>query len=134
MATKSKEQAVELEDAYASLFAEQIGAWTEQDEDAQIAALAADTKIKYIIVEHSKFVGRFPDGTIVVAPLRVPFGVLLDAIENDDPMDQFTALMHAIGDEGTLDALRAGDSLSAADYIQKYFAVFAKAQQASMGE
>ena len=69
--------------------ASMFDAWDEAAEEAAIQHAARVMDVRYIIVEGRTFAGRFPDGTIVKAPLSISVDDL-DALtaEHDNPVDQ----------------------------------------------
>lgn len=70
-------------------------AWTEEDEEKAIEALAP--KIKYIIVGKN-FIGRFEDGVKVKLPLNISLDEL-DALSEKaaDPVDQVKLMLEQWG-------------------------------------
>jgi hypothetical protein len=104
------------------------------DEEAALARLRAETRIRYIIVERD-FVAKFPDGKII----RIPLKLSLDQVnklsaEFDNPLDQVSSLLEQIGDGSAAADLKAQDLLSAVDFAAKYFEVLQKVQGATVGE
>lgn len=111
--------------------------WTEDDEEAAIKQIAAESSVRYIIVEKD-FVGRFPDGTILRAPVRLSVNDL-NVITSTDAdggteVDQIKALLRVLGREEDLAALEAQDLVSATDYAMKYMKVFSRVAGIALGE
>lgn len=109
--------------------------WDDAAEEAalELAAQAAD--VRYILIEGRIFAGRFPDGTIVKAPLSISVDDL-EAIsgEHDNPVDQLKALLVRIGDEDGVSALGRQNLTSVVIYADKFFSMFQRVAQASMGK
>ena len=110
-------------------------AWDEAAEEAEIQHAARVMDVRYIIVEGRTFAGRFPDGTIVKAPLSISVDDL-DALtaEHDNPVDQVKALLERIGDADGAKALGAQNLTSVVIYANRFFDVFQRVAQASMGK
>lgn len=111
--------------------------WTEDDEEAAIKQIAAESSVRYIIVEKD-FVGRFPDGTILRAPVRLSVNDL-DVITSTDAdggteVDQIKALLRVLGREEDLAVFEAQDLVSATDYAMKYMKVFSRVAGIALGE
>ena len=110
-------------------------AWSPEQEEAAIQAAAAAADVNTIIIEGKIFAGRFPDGTIVKAPLT--FSVSdLEAItaENDNPVDQLKALFIRIGDEASAAELKRLGLASVVVYAERFFSTFARITEAAMGK
>lgn len=109
--------------------------WDEAQEEAAIAVAAAAADVKHVIVEGKIFAGRFPDGTVVQAPLT--FSVAdLEAItaDNDNPVDQLKALFSRIGDDLSVVVLESQNLASVVIYAEKFFATFSKIAEVAMGK
>jgi hypothetical protein len=109
--------------------------WDEAAEEAAFQHAARVMDVRYIIVEGRTFAGRFPDGTIVKAPLSISVDDL-DALtaEHDNPVDQVKALLERIGDADGAKALGAQNLTSVVIYANRFFDVFQRVAQASMGK
>ncbi|GGH34234.1 hypothetical protein [Microbacterium album] len=107
-------------------------AWTPEDEEKAIAAIAPE--VKYIIVERT-FVGRFFDGTIVKASLALSLNDV-DALqaEHENEIDQFRALIKVVGGEENVSALSRQDISDVAQMATKYFDVLQRIQGANRPE
>lgn len=110
-------------------------AWSEDDEKKAIEAIAHLAKIRYVISEGSIFCGRFPDGRVIKTPLRITVDTLeqLAAAEVTE-LEQVKMLLGMLGQDDDVDYLKTADLLSAIDYAAKYFRIFEKVTQMSMGE
>lgn len=110
-------------------------AWSEDDEEKAIEAAAHLSKIRYVISEASIFCGRFPDGRVIKTPLRITVDTLeqLAAAEVTE-LEQVKMLLGMLGQDDDVDYLKTADLLSAIDYAAKYFRIFEKVTQMSMGE
>lgn len=110
-------------------------AWSEDDEEKAIEAIAHLSKIRYVISEGSIFYGRFPDGRVIKTPLRITVDTLeqLAAAEVTE-LEQVKMLLGMLGQDEDVDYLKTADLLSAIDYAAKYFRIFEKITQMSMGE
>ena len=115
--------------------ASMFDAWDEAAEEAAIQHAARVMDVRYIIVEGRTFAGRFPDGTIVKAPLSISVDDL-DALtaEHDNPVDQVKALLERIGDADGAKALGVQNLTSVVIYANRFFDVFQRVAQASMGK
>ena len=109
--------------------------WDEAAEEAAIQHAARVMDVQHIIIEGRTFAGRFPDGTIVKAPLSISVDDL-DALtaEHDNPVDQVKALLERIGDADGAKALGAQNLTSVVIYANRFFDVFQRVAQASMGK
>jgi hypothetical protein len=109
--------------------------WDEEKETAAIAEAAAAMDVKYIIIEGRIFAGKFPDGTIIKAPLDISLDQI-DAIsaENDAQVDQVKELFRMIGDEAAAVELEKQNLASTIIYAQKFFAVFQRITEAALGK
>ena len=139
MATKKAEtkttDAIVWDPAQYKLTDELFDAWTDEAEEEAIAAAAAAADVKHIIVEGKLFAGRFPDGTIVRAPLT--FSVSdLEAITDsaDNPVDQIKALFKRLGDEESVERLEEQSLTSTVIYAERFFATFARIAEVAMGK
>jgi hypothetical protein len=110
-------------------------AWDDAAEEAAIAEAAQALDVKHIIIEGRIFAGRFPDGTIVRAPLSISVDDL-DALtaEHDNPVDQVKALLVRIGDEESAKTLGGQNLASVVIFADKFFGAFREIAQASMGK
>ncbi len=108
--------------------------WDEAAEELAIQAVAAAADVKCIIVERT-LAGRFPDGTIVRAPLDISVADL-DAItaEADNPVDQVKVLFERIGDAESAAILESQGLTSAVIFASKFFETFEKVSKAALGK
>lgn len=109
--------------------------WDEAQEEAAIAVAAVAAGVKHVIIEGRIFAGRFPDGTVVQAPLT--FSVSdLEAItaDHDNPVDQLKALFVRLGDDGSASVLESQNLASVVIYAEKFFATFSKIAEVAMGK
>lgn len=109
--------------------------WDDAQEEAAIAVAAAAAAVQHVIVEGRLFAGRFPDGTVVKAPLT--FSVSdLEAItaDHDNPVDQIKALFVRLGDEESASVLEGQNLASVVIYAEKFFATFAKIAEVALGK
>lgn len=108
----------------------------DYDEDAEIERLVAETRVEHVIVE-DRFLGRFTDKTLVEVPLRVTVEAI-DELQNvegvNNPVDQLKALLGALGDEATVNALVKRDIAEVAAFAEYYFEVLNKRAKASLPE
>lgn len=109
--------------------------WDEEAEEAAIQAAAQVATVKTIIIEGKTFAGRFPDGTVVKAPIT--FSVSdLEAITagTDNPVDQLKALFVRIGDEGSAEELERQGLASVVIYAEKFFTTFSRIAEVALGK
>lgn len=106
--------------------------WSEADEQKAIEAIKPD--VKYVVVERS-FVGRFHDGTIVKATLKLSLADVdqLQA-EHDNEIDQFRSLIQVVGGDENVAALSKQDIADVAAMAAKYFNVIQRIQGATVPE
>ena len=109
--------------------------WDEEKEEAAIAEAAAAMDVKYVIIDGRTFAGKFPDGTIIKAPLDISLDQI-DAIsaENDAQVDQVKALFRMIGDEAAAVELEKQNLASTIIFAQKFFATFQRITEAALGK
>lgn len=109
--------------------------WDEAQEEAALAAAAAAADVKHVIIEGRLFAGRFPDGTVVQAPLT--FSVAdIEAITAtaDNPVDQMKALFSRIGEDASVETLEGQNLASVVIYAEKFFDIFSKIAQVALGK
>lgn len=103
------------------------------DEDAAIAALAAKTRVEYVIVE-DRFIGRFGDGTIVEMPLKVSVEII-DSLEGiPNPVDQLKAILTSVGGEKATESILVRDIAEVTLYSTLYFGALQRKVRASLPE
>lgn len=131
----TKETPVVWDGREGEIDASMFDAWDDAAEEAAIAEAAQALDVKHIIIEGRIFAGRFPDGTIVRAPLSISVDDL-DALtaEHDNPVDQVKALLVRIGDEDSAKTLGGQNLASVVIFADKFFGAFQKIAQASMGK
>lgn len=109
--------------------------WDDAQEEAALAAAAAAADVKHVIIEGRLFAGRFPDGTIVQAPLT--FSVAdIEAITAtaDNPVDQMKALFSRIGQDASVETLEGQNLASVVIYAEKFFNIFSKIAEVALGK
>lgn len=109
--------------------------WDEAAEEAAIAEAAAAADVRYVIIGGKTFVGRFPDGAIVRAPLGISVADLeaLSA-EFDNPVDQVKALLERIGDADGVAELERQPLSSVVIFATRFFGVFEKIASVALGK
>lgn len=109
--------------------------WSEEAEEAAIAEAAAAVDVPCILIEGRIVAGRFPDGTVVKAPLT--FSVEdLEAVtaEHNNEVDQVKALLSRMGDEGAVEALNAANLASVIIFASKFFGMFERVAKVALGK
>lgn len=110
-------------------------AWTEEDEAKAIEAIAESSKIRYVISEGAFFHGRFPDGRVIKTPLKITVEMIeLLEEKHDSEIEQIKMLLGLLGQSEDVKYLAESDLIAAIDYAAKYFRVFERIAQISMGE
>lgn len=110
-------------------------AWTEEDEAKAIEAIAESSKIRYVISEGTFFCGRFPDGRVIKTPLRITVEMIeLIGEKQGSDVEQIKMLLGLLGQTKDVEYLAGADLLATVDYAAKYFRIFEKVAQISMGE
>lgn len=110
-------------------------AWTDETEEKTLEALIESSKIRYVISEGAFFHGRFPDGRVIKTPLKLTVGMIeLIGEKQGSDVEQIKMLLGLFGQEEDVEYLAGADLMSAIDYAAKYFRVFEKIAQISMGE
>ncbi|QZY52923.1 hypothetical protein [Leucobacter tenebrionis] len=109
--------------------------WDEAAEEAAIALAAEVAAVKTVIIEGKIFAGRFPDGTIIKAPLT--FSVAdLEAITSiaDNPVDQIKELFRVIGEDESVTELEQQNLASVVIYAERFFGTFEKITKTALGK
>lgn len=109
--------------------------WDEAKEEAAIAEAAEAMDVKYIIIEGRIFAGRFPDGTVVKAPLTVTLDQI-DAVSqvSDSEVDQVKELFKMIGDEEAVAAFEKQNIASTIIYAVKFFDALKRVTNSALGK
>ncbi len=110
-------------------------AWDEAAEEAALEQAAAAVDVKHIVIEGRTFAGRFPDGTIIQAPLV--FSVAdLEAVtaETDNPVDQVKALLRRLGDDDGAEQLQNQNLTSVVIFAEKFFTTFSRVTEVALGK
>ena len=109
--------------------------WDEEAEAAAVEAVAATGRVRYVVGDGS-FYGRFPDGHVVVTPLRMSADTLSRVIGlgDSDQWQQVEALLRLLGQDEDADYIRGADITAVVDYATKYFNVFSRVMGISLGE
>jgi hypothetical protein len=109
--------------------------WDEEKEEAAIAEAAEAMDVKYIIIEGRTFAGRFPDGTVVKAPLTVTLDQI-DAISqvSDAEVDQIKELFKMIGDEDAVAVFERQNIASTIIYAVKFFDALKRITNRALGK
>lgn len=118
---------------------ELFDAWTKEQSEDAIKAIAASKNVKTIITPDGIFAGRFPDGHILSTPLNLTQATmekLLNVTEMSgmSELDQLKVLVDLVGSEDDAEYVKNADLLSLLDYSKKYFEAFERISQVSMGE
>ena len=118
---------------------ELFDAWTKEQSEDAIKAIAASKNVKTIIAPDGIFAGRFPDGHILSTPLNLTQATmekLLNVTEMSgmSELDQLKVLVDLVGSEDDAEYVKNADLLSLLDYSKKYFEAFERISQVSMGE
>lgn len=109
--------------------------WDEAKEEEALAEAAVAVDVPCIIIEKRIVAGRFPDGTIIKAPLA--FSVQdLDEVTatHDNEVDQLKALLVAMGNEESAAALEKQNLASVVIFASKFFNLFQKMAQVALGK
>lgn len=109
--------------------------WSEEDEEAAIAEAAAAVDVPCILIEGRIVAGRFPDRTVVKAPLT--FSVAdLDAVtaEHDNEVDQVKALLARMGGEQAVEQLNRQNLASVIIFASKFFEMFQRVATVALGK
>lgn len=110
-------------------------AWTDETEEKTLEALIESSKIRYVISEGAFFYGRFPDGRVIKTPLKLTVEMIeLIGEKQGSDVEQIKMLLGLFGQDEDIEYLTGADLMSAIDYAAKYFHVFEKIAQISMGE
>jgi hypothetical protein len=109
--------------------------WDEAKEEAAIAEAAEAMDVKYIIIEGRIFAGRFPDGTVVKAPLTVTLDQI-DAVSqvSDSEVDQVKELFKMIGDDEAVAAFEKQNIASTIIYAVKFFDALKRVTNSALGK
>jgi ATP-dependent serine clp protease len=109
--------------------------WDEEAEAAAVEAVAATGRVRYVVGDGG-FYGRFPDGHVVVTPLRMSADTLSRVIGlgDSDQWQQVEALLRLLGQDEDADYIRGADITAVVDYATKYFNVFSRVMGISLGE
>ena len=109
--------------------------WDEEAEAAAVEAVAATGRGRYVVGDGG-FNGRFPDGHVVVTPLRMSADTLSRVIGlgDSDQWQQVEALLRLLGQDEDADYIRGADITAVVDYATKYFNVFSRVMGISLGE
>lgn len=109
--------------------------WDEEKEEAAIAEAAALVDVKYIIIEGRVFAGRFPDGTIIKAPLELTLEQIDKLSEAEEvQVDQVKELFRMLGDDSSAEALDRQNLASAIIFATKFFETFERISKAALGK
>jgi hypothetical protein len=109
--------------------------WDDAKEEAAIAEAAEAMDVKYIIIEGRIFAGRFPDGTVVKAPLTVTLDQI-DAVSqvSDSEVDQVKELFKMIGDDEAVAAFEKQNIASTIIYAVKFFDALKRVTNSALGK
>jgi hypothetical protein len=105
------------------------------DEDAALASLSESLEPRVIVVEGDA-VAKFPDGEIYRLPLTfsIDDADALKEIDGDDAVEQMRKLFSRLCGDGASKALMAEPFQSVSAFANRYFDLFQKINQASLGE
>lgn len=102
--------------------------------EAEIAKIADETAIKYLVTDGS-FVSKFPDGRIIKVPIKLSVNQAdsLDA-EGASSIDQAKQLIRLFGSEEEQEYLADADMMVVIDFVNKYMTVLQRIQGLTLGE
>lgn len=114
------------------LFAE----WDEAKEEAALTEAALACDVPCILLNGGTMcAGKFPDGTVIRSPMTFTVEQLESITATEEStVDQLMGLLEIMGNKKTAKALRKQPLTSVVIYAEKYFTLFQKVAQASMGK
>lgn len=109
-------------------------AWSDEAEEAAIAAFAETVEVRHIIVE-GRVILRLPDQSTLSIPIDVSYEQLEQILEAESsPAAQLQLLLELLGQDGDSQALRKQGLFVVTGVAKRYFDIWQKVRQVTLGE